>query len=253
MLKGRQSRHKHIPTHSMKKKSIQLIYHEQQSIPTGAIRLLINPEKQHAWLPRVAVCCDLTPGKGKKKIRLRRRVKPAADLKTPSAHPALPAVTSPLHRTGCEHSQRCESRRKLVNEKKSTETNLASDRDAEPGVANQLCHSIYSPAGWNKRSTPPIPQLECSSFSLTLSKKGLEDVGCYLFFKLKRESEATGNILRGQTGDAGRKARRLSNSQGITIRCGTHQSTSHGPGHTGRELGVPTLHPRSACGAKPGD
>lgn len=52
------------------------------------------------------------------------------------------------------------------------------------------------------------------------------------------------NILGGETGDAGRKARQFANSRGITVRCDTHQSTGPGRG--------PTRAPLSACGAPVG-
>lgn len=57
--------------------------------------------------------------------------------------------------------------------------------------------------------------------------------------------EATMNILGGQTGGAGKKARRFSNSRGIIVRCDTHQLASPSRGSA--------LRPRSASGAEARD
>lgn len=61
------------------------------------------------------------------------------------------------------HSWRLPGARKLVNEMR-TDTNLARDRGAEPGVANK-------PTGWNQASTPPPTPPPRMRFLLTLPKK----------------------------------------------------------------------------------
>lgn len=70
-----------------------------------------------------------------------------------------PGVASPE-----THSWRLPGARKLVNEMR-TDTNLARDRGAEPGVANQP-KPEDSPTGWNQGSTPPpTPHpRECGSY-----------------------------------------------------------------------------------------
>lgn len=142
MLKGSPHQRIYPPTNE-KKKSTELINQEQQSIPTGVIRLFITPKSS---------------ARGTKCGRLQHSCPRERQKRACWGGPSPCALAEPPSSPARPPDAQCGRVRELEHEIRA-ESNLAVEGGAESGVSNRAPAAGF-PAGPSPRSTPPPPRLE---------------------------------------------------------------------------------------------